>query len=336
MSDETLALVRRFPELAGRLPRLPLCALPTPVHRWDKAGPALGVDDLWVKRDDLTHSAHGGNKVRKLELCLGEAKARGAQVLLTAAATGSNWAAACVHFAREHGLPARLILYERPLTPRGEANLRYVAAHAEHVRRIPSVLTLPWHRWREERANAARKPYWIPTGGTSALTSLGFVSAALELVEQVEQGAMPAPDAIVVALGTGGTLGGLLAGFRLAGFPVESIGVRVVDRIVSNVRAVRRLAAGCLARLGKTAPEGPCRLTVFHGAFGRGYALSTPEGDAAQALVRDTEGIELDPTYTAKCVAGLRAMAASGALRGKRVLYWHTLNPVPPEAGPGG
>lgn len=325
----TIALFRRFPDLVGRVPHVPLAALPTPVERLAKAGPALGVPDLWIKRDDRTNSAHGGNKVRKLEFCLGEATERGAGVLVTAAATGSNWAAACAHFTGERGLPARFVLYERPLSERGRANLAYVQAHAESVRRTPSVLTLPWHRWREMRRLRDRRPYWVPAGGTNALTSLGFVSAALELVEQVEHGEMPAPGVIVVTLGTGGTLGGLLAGFRLAGFPVELVGVRVVDRIVSNARAVRGLADGCLRRIGRDAPDGPCRLRVFHGAYGGGYARPTTAGEEAHRLMTDAEGIGLDPTYTAKCVAGLRTLASEGCFAGRRVLYWHTLNPYP-------
>lgn len=326
------ALFRRFPSLALHFPLQPLCVLPTPVERLARAGPALGIPDLWIKRDDRTHPDHGGNKVRKLEFALGAARARGCRVVITAAATGSNWAAACCFFAGLCGLPVRLLLYERPLTPRGEANLRYVQGAAESVRVVPSVLPVPFLLWHDARRQRARNPYVLPAGGSTPLTSLGYVSAALELAEQVRAGESPAPDVIVAPLGTGGTLGGLWAGLRIAGLPVRLVGVRVVDRIVSNARAVRATARSCfdliLPRTDPIVPDHPVALEVFHDAVGPGYAIPTPEAGEAVKLLAETEGVTLDTTYTGKTIAGLKRMAARGALAGKRVLYWHTLNPV--------
>ncbi len=326
-----IALFRRFPDLAARLPHRPLAVLPTPVERLARAGPALGIPELWIKRDDRTHPEHGGNKVRKLEFAFGEAAARGAQVVLSAAATGSNWAAACCFFARRIGLAARFTLYERPMAGRGEANFAFVSATAERVIRTPSVLTVPFHRLAETWRTRARRPYWIPTGGTSPVTSMGFVSAALELDDQIRAGECPAPDVIVVTLGTGGTLGGLLAGLRLAGRDVTLIGVRVVDRIVSNASAVHRIAARCLDRVGDIGRVAPSsvRFEVFHEAYGPGYGLPTLAAQDAVRTLADTEGLLLDTTYTAKTIAGLRALAAVGDLTGKRILYWHTLNATP-------
>lgn len=328
MDANPVALFRRFPDLVGRIPHLPLCRFPTPVQRLTRAGPALGIPELWVKRDDLCHAAHGGSKARKLEFALGAARAQQAGVIVSGGATGSNWAAALCFHAPTIGLPVRLILWPRPLSAVGIANDRYMRAHAEHVTTMPSVLLLPWVRWRELTAQRARRPCWLPAGGTTPQTSLAFVSAALELAEQIRAGELPAPDVVVATLGSAGALGGLWAGLRLAGLAVELVGVRVVDRILSNGWAARRIGRQCLRLLGEDAPATDVRLTVCHEAFGAGYARTTPAAERAMAVMRETEGLALDGVYTAKCVAGMQALAARGAFAGRRVLYWHTLPQV--------
>jgi 1-aminocyclopropane-1-carboxylate deaminase/D-cysteine desulfhydrase-like pyridoxal-dependent ACC family enzyme len=224
-----------------------------------------------------------------------------------------------------------------------EQMLADVAAGAA-LHPVRGYLGVPWRVWQRRRgADAA----WISSGGSSPIGSLGYVAAGLELLEQIARSELPPPDVIYLALGSCGTAAGLLIG--LAGAPAlprldaRLVGVRVVDRVVSNEGVTRRLAvrtAEHLAAYGEDwfnhfrAPP----FAVDHRFFGGGYGRATPASDAAVARAAAV-GLTLEPTYTGKAMAALLADADSGALDGKRVLFVNTYSSVDlaplVAAGPG-
>lgn len=325
-------LFRRFPRLAEAAPVLDIGDFPTPVAPMKALGAAWGVD-LWVKRDDVTGEQFGGNKVRKLEYLLAEAKAR-ADRIWAYAVTGSNWAVAVAHYGKKFGLPVDLLLFKRPLNPYLEKNLAVARRLASTSKITGTVATVPFHGL--VRMMSRGRTFIMPPGGSSALSTLGYVNAGLELAAQVEAGELPRPDVVVAALGTGGTLAGIHAGLRLAGLGAEIVGVRVADRIVANATFTARLARRTLALLARRSGDPAAALSirardvrVVHDWIGRGYGIPTGEGDEALAQLHDLEGLKAESTYTAKALAALRAMAPS--FRGRRVLFWLTCNSRPLE-----
>ena len=196
---DTLALERRFPALAGALPRLRLGMFPTPVERLEALGERVGVRELWLKRDDRAAVELGGSKVRKLELSLAAARAAGARHVLTFGGVGSNHALATAFYGKQVGLKVALfLLAERP-SARVQNVLRAMLSYDATVNAshgsAEDVL-------RFSREHAGEKPWVIAAGGSSAIGDIGYVSAALELVEQIERGELPEPRTLVVAAGT--------------------------------------------------------------------------------------------------------------------------------------
>jgi D-cysteine desulfhydrase len=337
---DVLALERRFPEIAGRLPRRPLAALPTPVARLAALERAAGLGELWIKRDDLTARIYGGNKVRKLEWLLADALARGHRSVLTTGALGSNHALATTIYAQAVGLKSVLVLIPQPVTDHVRRTLLLDAAFGAELHFAPTVGAAA----RAVVAAVARgafggdRPYRIPTGGSSVLGTLGYVNAALELAEQVVAGALPAPAAVVVPLGSGGTTAGLMAGLKLGGLPTRLIGVRVTDILPPTPRQLARLARGALqllARLGARLPSlaiGEDDVAVRSDWLGAGYGAVTADGDAARARIAAAEGLTVETTYGAKALAGALALAREAAWRDRPLLFWHTYSASDPAA----
>lgn len=317
------ALFRRFPELHGRLPWLPLAHTPTPVEPLD--GPA---PELWIKRDDLTAEPYGGNKVRKLEFLLAQAKQRGAKRLITVGAAGSHHALATTIYGRQLGFDVSLVLFPQPLTQHVREILlldHSYGAELRYTRRmelVPAALFAATLRYRDQKA------FVIPPGGSDAIGTLGYVSAALELAEQIAAGEVPEPRTVVVAAGTLGTAAGLALGFVIAGMQTRVKAIRITSRIVTNERVLARLVRGAellLQRAGvhvNAADEAIARVELMHGFIGRGYGMETDEG-ARAAEQFSQRGIHLDPTYTAKAAAAF--MAQSHAMP-KPALFWQTLS----------
>jgi 1-aminocyclopropane-1-carboxylate deaminase/D-cysteine desulfhydrase-like pyridoxal-dependent ACC family enzyme len=326
---ETLPLFRRFPGIAGRIPHLPLTTLPTPVERL-----AIGDAPLWVKRDDRTGEAYGGNKVRKLEFLLGEARHRGAPRLVTAGAAGSHHCLATTVYGREHGFDLTLVLFPQPPTPHVREVLGAVAARGAEIRPVPRMELVPAGLLRERLRHRRSGCVVIPPGGSSPAGTLGYVSAGLELAEQVEAGEMPAPDVVHVAAGTLGTAVGIAIGLEMAGLPARVHAVRVVGRLVANPRAVRGLVRRTLQRLGEAGDAGAmlARIDLSGSHLGPGYGVATPAG-AAAIHEAARSGLVLDSTYTGKVAAAALGAATTDPERVH--LYWHTLSATTPAVPAG-
>jgi len=318
----TPALFRAYPALEGRVPWVSLGRFPTRVER--VRGLLPDSVELWVKREDESGGPYGGNKVRKLELLLAEARAAGAARVATVGGTGSNHVLATALYARQVGLEAEAVLFPQPVTDHVRRQLLADAAAGVRFRPTRSIVGVPFATIAA-RLGGAR---WIPGGGSSVTGTLGFVSGAHELREQIARGELPPVDAVYAALGSCGTVAGLAAGF--AGTDTEVVGVRVVDRFIANLSRTRALAREALFRCltgdytqrVRLAPA-PLRLRVDHGQFGGLYGRSTPAADEAVARAADA-GLRLETTYTGKALAALLADARAGRLDGKRVLFLHS------------
>ena len=316
-----------------KVPHVPLAELPTSAEPLPSLSKWAGAE-LWVKRDDRTAARYGGNKVRKLEYLLGEALAREADTLVTAGAAGSHHALATAIFGAEQGFAVHAVLMPQRHSAHVEEQLRGVLAAGAHVHPVRSAaLTVP-----AMTAIAARlkmrglRPFVIPFGGSSVAGVLGHVEAGLELARQFEAGVVPEPDAIFVALGSGGTAAGLAVGLAAAGITARVVGVRVVARALVTRgrlgamidRAVSHLR-GLDERFPDVAAAAREHLVIDHREYGEGYGEPTAGGRNAQRLAREHAGLTLEPTYTAKAFASVLRHARD-EYPGGRLLYVHTLS----------
>ncbi|MBR1457687.1 MAG: D-cysteine desulfhydrase family protein [Oscillospiraceae bacterium] len=297
-------------------PRVSLGVFPTPIRRLDRISKLLHTN-VYVKRDDLTGLGLGGNKTRKLEFLLADARAQGAQVVFTTGGAQSNHAMLTAAAAGRLGMRAILLLKKRGVTDcRG--NLLLEKLMGTDVRLIDTDDYNEIYAEMDRVGRALGVPYYkIPCGGSNALGSLGYVACAREIHEQGQ-----AFDYIVCAEGSGGTMAGLALGAKLY-LPGTRVCGMMVDRAPFDeiTPALMRGAAALLEAEVTIGPED----YLLRDACGPGYAVPSPEGNEAIACLAANEGIFLDPTYTGKAFAGLLAMAREGAFRPEdKVLFLHS------------
>lgn len=306
------------------LPSVPLGQWPTPVDRLDRLSARLNAE-IWVKRDERSGSLYGGNKVRKLELLLGDALDRGCRSVVTVGGMGSNHVIATAIYARELGLKTLAVVFPQPVTPEVRHNIELATALGVELVPCAGRALVPFLLMHARRR--ASHPYVIAPGGSSPLGILGFVAAALELHQQIIGGQLPMPDDLFVPLGSGGTMAGLVLGFRLLGLQVRVIGVRVVERLIINTTVVRfliRRTVALLRRLGAKPVLAEEHMMISHDQFGARYGKSTPAAEHAVRLADETEGLKLETTYTGKTMAVLIDHCRNA--EGRRLLFWNTYN----------
>lgn len=290
---------------------------PTPLEQQPALAHALGLRNLWLKREDLA----GGNKVRGLEFLLAGAAPR--SVFVTVGGEGSSHALVTARYARQQGYRAALALFPQPETAASRAVATATAAVADIVVRAASLMTLPWavlRAWRAAHHLGRATPCWIPGGGAAPRAVIGHFLAALELRAQLDA----PPDTIVVPLGTGGTAAGIALGVAWLGWSTRVVAVRVAPRIVANHWRTLRLArkaAAVIRRAGLefTVARSAIRVEVVD-AVGEGYGHPTPEGEQAIAVAAE-HGLRLDPTYGAKAF-GIFLRRPTHDVR--RAVFWHT------------
>jgi len=272
---------------------------PTPVEPAPRLAAALGLGTLWLKRDDLGGLGGGGNKVRKLEYALAEARAAGATALVTTGAAQSNHARITAAAAARLGLRAVLVLVgEEPPVERGNLVLdRLAGAEVVWAGDVPIDATADaLEREAQRLRDAGEVPFLLPLGGSTPVAARGYVDCASELRAQV-----PDLDRVVVAVGSGGTMAGLVAG--LGADRVLGVDVGALPDPVATVTSL-------VAAMPGVPPPGEPWIDT--GQVGDGYARPPATARAALELAARTEGVFLDPIYTARALAGLAAAAASG------------------------
>ncbi|MBL8481721.1 MAG: D-cysteine desulfhydrase family protein [Rhodocyclaceae bacterium] len=308
--------------------RVALAQLPTPLEAAPRLGQALGARHLYIKRDDQTGLGLGGNKLRKLEFLLGDARARGADTILTVGAMQSNHARQTAAACARLGLDCELVLRygARPAAAYMESGNvilnRLFGARITQIAAPASREEAMAERAEILRAEG-RKPYLIPVGGSCLVGNFGYVMCAEELLQQIAT--LPhAIRAVVLANGSGGTQAGLVAGLHMLDARIRVLGIAVEGRRREQEDTVFELASATVAALrGRRLPR--AAVTVLDDWAGPGYAKPTPQMLEAVALAARHEGMVLDPVYTGKAMAGLIGLFRQGYFgAGDGVVFVHT------------
>jgi D-cysteine desulfhydrase family pyridoxal phosphate-dependent enzyme len=316
----------RLVEALARKPRISLAQLPTPIEEARRLSDRLGVR-VFVKRDDLTGLALGGNKVRKLEFLLGDALHAGADTIVTTGGSQSNHARLTAAACRRVGLECFLVL-DRGIHPEPQGNLLLDRLFGAKVRIIdsddPSVARDAMESLAENLRAGGRKPYVIPRGGSVPTGASGYAAFVPELLQQCSQAGV---NATYLYLGTGstGTHAGVLAGLTALAAPLIVQGISVSRTRQEQIPKVQALADGILDHLGLPPGVGEGQVNVDDAYRGPGYGVPTAETLAAIEVAALDEGLILDPVYTGKVMAGLMAHARHSRFTSSdTVVFVHT------------
>lgn len=306
-------------------PRFRLAALPTPLQFAERLTAELGGPKIYLKRDDLTGLAMGGNKTRKLEYLVADALAKGATHLITVGAAQSNHARQTAAAARMAGLECHLVLNAATEEPDVQGNLlldKLLGADV-HIVTDGSQRQAKVDEVAADLADNGGVPYPIPVGGSNGIGSLGYVAAMLELAEQLWSNDL-APKAMYFAAGSGGTQGGIVVGAHQHGLDFALNAVLVEGKSADGIARAEEVAGWAASELGVAAP--PHELFVADdGHVGEGYGIPTEEGIEAISLLARTEAVLLDPVYTSKAFAGMVADIRAGMYSpDDSVIFLHT------------
>lgn len=310
-------------ERLDQFPRRRYGRLPTPLEPLPRLSRQLGGPDLWIKRDDNFGPGMGGNKGRKLEFLMAGAVRQGKKKVVTFGGLQSNHARMTAAACAGLGLEAHLFFFaRRPSALAGNLLLDKLFNARLHF--IPfggggdTGLTLEQtNRLVKLVATLRLGPgfTFMPVGGHTVTGCLGYVAAAAEIQAQViERGLEPERVTLVTAVGTGGTLAGLMAGFRLIGSPIQLLGLDIGKLWKGFPASIARLAEALCAALGESHPFTAAGVPMIAETYaGPGYSVLTPETAVAIRTLAQTEGILLDPVYTGKAFAGLLDLVQKGA-----------------------
>jgi len=302
------------------IPRIRIAHLPTLIEPLPRLSAVLGGPRLWVKRDDQTGLALGGNKVRKLEYVLAEAQANGAKTLVTVGAAQSNHCRQTAALAARFGLGCILVL-SGDSTGKPDGNLlldHLFGAEIQWAHQVNREVIL---KETFDRAwNEGRRPFLIPLGASTPIGTIGYVTAFEEFLNQGIEG-----DWIIVASSSAGTQAGLVLGARRAGWGGKILGI-TIDQPVNILRQrVANLANEASARLGENVRVSVDDILVNGDYLGAGYGILNRNEIEAIHLFAKTEGLVLDPVYTCRAAAALIDLIRKGYFAPKeRVLFWHT------------
>ena len=305
------------------LPRIRFAHLPTPIEPLPRLSAALQGPRLWVKRDDQTGLAFGGNKTRKLEFLVAEAEAHGARTLITAGAAQSNHCRQTAAAAARFGFNCILVLSgPKPETTSGNLLLDHLLGveivWVERENRASALQKTFEQAWEE-----GKRPYKIPVGGSNPTGAAGYAYAIQEMISQfpVEE----LPDWIVMPSSSGGTQAGMVAGAKLFNYPGKILGISNDETAPHLSTYVAKLANETLESFGEEASVKSEDVLVNDDFLGEGYGMMGKTDEEAIRLFATQEGLLLDPVYTGRAAAGLIALIKAGFFKpGEKVLFWHT------------
>jgi D-cysteine desulfhydrase family pyridoxal phosphate-dependent enzyme len=303
------------------VPRLRFAHLPTPVETLPRLSDALGGPRLLIKRDDQTGLAFGGNKTRKLEFLVAEAREQGAKTLISGGALQSNHCRQTAAAAARFGFKCILVLTgEKSQHASGNllldqlfgAEIVYVADRKDR----DSILQQTFER----ATNEGKKPYLVPYGGSNATGALGYAFAMKELIDQ-----NVSADWVVFASSSGGTQAGLLLGQRIFGFSGRILGISVDESEEWLKSEVSRLASATSEKVGERIEFTPADVLVNADYCNAGYGVVTEREREALRLFASCEGLLLDPVYTGRAAAGMVDLIRTGFFKtSETVLFLHT------------
>lgn len=297
--------------------RIPLAHLPTPLQPLDRLSAELGGPRIWVKRDDLSESGAGGNKVRKLEFVIAEALHQGADTLVTCGGLQSNHCRATALLGAKLGLAVELVLRGEPASvPDGNLFLDHLAGAAVHTypaRQYQTELSALLDAHATALRARGKRPFLIPTGASDGLGVWGYLAASEELASDFRAVGIR-PRHLVVATGSGGTQAGLTAGLHLHAPQCAVHGVAVCDDAAWFRQKVRSDLLDWRSRSGSTLDLDGLRISTLDRYIGPGYGVADAATLTTIRRVVRTEGLLLDPVYTGKAFNGLLQEVAAGRL----------------------
>lgn len=313
-SPTSLAKLKAFP-------RLNFAHLPTPIEPLPRLSDVLGGPRLLIKRDDQTGLAFGGNKTRKLEFLVAEARDQGAKTLISGGALQSNHCRQTAAAAARFGFECVLVLTgNKPERPSGNlmldhlfgARIVYVADRKDRDRILQETF--------DRAAKEGKKPYLVPYGGSSPTGVLGYAFAVNELNEQNVRA-----DWIVFATSSGGTQAGLILGQRLFGYKGRVLGISIDESEAWLKGHVSELASAASEKLGERLEFAPADVLANADYCGAGYGVLTEQEREAISLFANCEGVLLDPVYTGRAAAGMIDLVRKKFFKeNETVLFLHT------------
>ena len=310
--------------LTDHLPRIRLAELPTPLQELPRLTKALGGPRLYIKRDDQTGLAGGGNKARKLEFSVAEALRQDADTLITVGGVQSNHCRQTAAAAARCGLRCIVVLRgHAPEAWNGNLLLDYL---------LGAQVVFSGDRTREAVAEevakgqhaAGHRPHLIPVGASNEIGAVGFVAAIEELGRQLKEQRLNV-DRVVVASSSFGTQAGLCVGAKAIKFTPQITAIAIDSSRTDLQKGVAELSAATVRRLGLQLTVTPDEVVAYDGYLGAGYAImGEPEKEAISLMAR-TEGILLDPVYTGRAMAGLIDLIRNGKFgKDETIVFWHT------------
>lgn len=326
MTGELLPLYSQYPALSRWIEPLDVVDLPTPVERLTQLSP-----NAWIKRDDLTHEEYGGNKIRKLAFILSEAEKQGKNHVITFGAVGTNHGVATAMLCQQLGFKCSVILFSQPVTDAVKRNLKLMKYYdAELIYKGSLASAVRYFYLNPMRLNP--KNFFLFAGGSNEAGTLGFVNAAFELKQQVDQHELPEPSTIICPVSSAATLAGLTMGASWAGLSSKVVGVRVSPSHLGPFAACtpktvtalmqktqKKMAEVDASFKSKVLPQ----VSIDNRYYGDGYGHATEVAQTAAHKMSSISGIALDQTYSAKAFAAFLDYLKQKA---EPSLFWLTYN----------
>lgn len=315
--------------LLDKFPRVPLAHLPTPLEHLPRLSAELGGPQIYVKRDDCTGLATGGNKTRKLEFSMAAALEEGADTIVTVGAVQSNHVRQAAAAACKLGLRCEVLLEHRVTDPSeyytGSGNVLLDRIFGANLREYPGGTDFDeaMKAVADEVRAAGGKPYIIPGGASNPVGALGYVNCAIEMLEQFEEQGLDV-SLIVTATGSAGTQGGLVVGLRAMESDIPLLGIGVNIPRGEQEQKVYDLACETAGFIGKPGCVAREDVVANCNYVGEGYGVPTDSMNEAVLMLARTEGLLFDPVYSGKALAGMIDLARKGELGDGNIVFLHT------------